>query len=199
MLKIKNTLVSDQILEEEFVCNLSQCKGACCVEGDAGAPLEKNEVTLLKEEYSRVAPYLRPEGREAIKNQGTSVVDSFDGEPVTPLVNGAECAYAVFDHKGVASCGIEKAYNNGATAFQKPISCHLYPIRIQKYPTYQALNYHEWEICSPACTLGKSLQLPVYRFTKDALLRQYGPEWYAELELAALEYQKAKNPGHHEN
>ena len=198
MLKIKNTLVADSVLEEDFVCNLSQCKGACCVEGDAGAPLEKAEKAILKAEYENVAPYLRPEGRKAIANQGTSVVDSLDGEPVTPLVNEEECAYAIFDDKGIASCGIEKAWSAGATPFRKPISCHLYPIRIQEYPTHHALNYHQWDICSPACTLGKSLKVPVYKFTKDALLRKYGEDWYAELECAAREYQKAKSQRHRE-
>jgi len=185
MLWIENTLISEDILEEHFVCDLQQCKGACCVEGDAGAPIEAEEVHLLEKEAKNIAPFLREEGRQAIAEQGSSVIDSLDGEPVTPLVAGAECAYAVFDATGKAACGIEKAWQAGATTFRKPISCHLYPVRLGKAVDMVTLNYHRWEICSPACSLGQELKVPVFRFTKDALLRKFGAAWYQQLELAA--------------
>ncbi len=191
MISIGKTLVSEDLLEKQFVCDLTQCKGACCVEGDAGAPLEQEEVAILAEEYPKIKDYLRPEGIAAIEAQGTHVIDESDGEPVTPLVNGAECAYVVFDEKGTTLCGIEKAWKEGKTDFRKPVSCHLYPIRIQQYSTFEAVNYHKWQICAPACSLGAELKVPVYRFTKDALIRKYGSAWYGELEQAAEIWEKS--------
>jgi hypothetical protein len=185
MIAVGNCLVSREVLEEEFVCNLSACKGACCVEGDAGAPLAAEEVNILQREYPKIKEYLRLEGQEAIEAQGTSVIDASDEEPVTPLVEGKECAYVIFDDKGMTKCGIEKAWENGATSFRKPISCHLYPIRIHTYDDFDAVNYHQWHICSAACELGKNLKVPVYRFASDALIRKYGPDWYVELEEVA--------------
>lgn len=185
MIAIGDALISEDILEKAFVCDLTKCKGACCVEGDAGAPLEEQEVEILKDIYEDVKPFLRPEGVQAIEQLGTAVRDPEDGEWVTPLVNNAECAYVIFDDKGVTKCGIEKAWEQGAVAWRKPVSCHLYPIRIDTYPSYDAVNYHKWEICSPACTLGAELKVPVYKFTKDALIRKYGPVWYNELEEVA--------------
>lgn len=186
MIVIRNTIVSEDLLEEEFVCDLSKCRGACCVEGDAGAPLENSEVETLESIYEDVKPFLRGEGARAVEKQGKAVIDPNDGEWVTPLVNGAECAYVIFEN-GVTKCGIEKAWENGKTDFRKPISCHLYPIRITPYPSYDAVNYHKWSICAPACDLGKELKVPVYKFTKDSLIRKYGPDWYAELEEAYAE------------
>lgn len=185
MIAVGEALISEDLLEKEFVCNLSACKGACCVEGDSGAPLEAEEVKILAEEYPKIEPFLRPEGQRAIAAQGTSVIDEWDGEAVTPLVNGVECAYVTFDNKGTALCGIEQAWKEGATTFRKPVSCHLYPIRIQKYQGFEAVNYHKWNICSPACSLGQELKVPVYQFTKEALIRKYGADWYQELEKVA--------------
>ncbi len=185
MFMINDTLVSEDILEKQFVCDLSRCKGACCVEGDAGAPLSVEEAGILQEEYQNFKPYLRKEGIKAVEEQGTSVTDPHDGEDVTPLVNGAECAYVIFDENGISKCGIEKAWEEGGTTFRKPVSCHLYPVRVNKYVTYEAVNYHKWEICSPACELGEQLKVPVYRFLKEALIRKYGPEWYHELDEVA--------------
>lgn len=185
MIAVGEALISEDLLEKEFVCNLSACKGACCVEGDSGAPLEAEEVKILAEEYPKIEPFLRPEGQRAIAAQGTSVIDEWDGEAVTPLVNDAECAYVTFDDKGTALCGIEQAWKKGATTFRKPVSCHLYPIRIQKYQGFEAVNYHKWNICSPACSLGQELKVPVYQFTKEALIRKYGADWYQELEKVA--------------
>lgn len=192
-IQIKNTVVSSEVFEEAFVCDLSKCKGACCVEGDAGAPLEEDEVIILEQEYSTIKPYLRKEGIEAIEQQGTSVLDERDGEPVTPLVQGKECAYVVFDDKGTTLCGIEKAWKEGATSFRKPISCHLYPIRTTKYRSFEAVNYHRWEICSPACSLGKELKVPVFKFLKDALIRKYGQEWFDEAEDVAKLWKEQRN------
>ncbi len=190
MISIGDTLISEDILEKQFVCDLSACKGACCVEGDAGAPLEAEEVKILADEYEKVKSFLRPEGIKAIEEQGTHVIDELDGEPVTPLVNDAECAYVVFDENGTTLCGIEKAWKEGKTHFRKPVSCHLYPIRVQKYSSFEAVNYHKWKICAAACTLGESLKVPVYKFTKDALIRKYGSEWYSDLEKAADHFSK---------
>jgi hypothetical protein len=182
------TVISQDLFEEQFVCDLKKCKGACCVEGDAGAPLDLQEVKILKEEYNHIKPFLRKEGIEAIEKQGTAIIDDYDGEFVTPLVNEKECAYVVFDDKGTTLCGIEIAWKEGKTSFRKPVSCHLYPIRIQSYPSFDAINYHKWEICSPACSLGKELKVPVYKFAKDSLIRKYGEDWYSELELIAEEW-----------
>ena len=184
MFQIGKTIVSEDILTEEFVCNLSACKGACCVEGDAGAPLEEEEVQILKDIYPKVLPYLRPEGIAAIEAQGTSVIGE-DGDFETPLKNGADCAYVTFDDRGTALCGIEQAYRNGDIDWKKPVSCHLYPVRVQGYSEFAAVNYHEWHICDDACSLGKELQVPIYKFTREALIRKFGEDWYQELEKVA--------------
>lgn len=187
MIEVGKTIVSRSVFQKEFVCNLSACKGECCIAGDAGAPLEDQEKQILEEVYDKVKPYLRPEGVEAIEQQGTSVFDQKDNEYETPLINNAECAYVIFGDDGMALCGIEKAYNDGLIDWPKPISCHLYPIRIKSYREFDAINYDEWDICSEACTLGKELSVPVYRFLKEPLIRKYGPDWYNDLvEIAAL-------------
>lgn len=190
MIQIGRTLISEELFTEAFQCDLEACKGACCVEGDAGAPLELEEADLLEQEYAAIAPYLIEEGRKAIEVQGWSVIDD-DGDLGTPLVNGGACAYAVFED-GKALCGIEQAWKAGATAFRKPVSCHLYPVRIQSYQSFDAINYHRWNICSPACALGRALQQPVFVFLKDALIRRFGTEWYAELEEVYQLYRENK-------
>lgn len=190
MIQIDDKLISEDIFAKEFVCNLSKCKGACCVEGDIGAPLEIEEKKILDDIFDKVKPYLRPEGVKAIEEQGTAVIDPQDGEWVTPMVDGMECAYVIFDEKGITKCGIEKAYEDGAVEWQKPISCHLYPIRVQEYSTFTALNYHVWPICSDACDLGKELQVPIYKFLKTPITRAYGEEFYSTLSEAADEWYK---------
>ncbi|WP_018675882.1 DUF3109 family protein [Riemerella columbina] len=190
MIQIEDKLISEDIFNEEFVCNLSRCKGACCIEGDAGAPLDKEETDILEEIYPKIKPFLRPEGVKAIESQGTSVED-FDGDLVTPLIDNRDCAYVIFDENGITKCGIEKAYEAGTIDWQKPISCHLYPIRITEYPSFTAFNYHEWTICSDACQLGKELKVPVYQFLKTPLIRKYGETFYTTLSEAAEEYHKA--------
>lgn len=184
MFQIGKTIVSEDIIEKDFVCNLSACKGECCIAGEAGAPLEVEEVQILKEVYQDVKPFLRPEGIAAIEKQGT-FIETDKGALETPLVDGAECAYVTFTDKGIASCGIEDAYNAGTVNFRKPISCHLYPVRVQNYSSFAAVNYHKWPICDAACSLGKELQVPVYKFVKDALIRKFGEEWYAKVDQVA--------------
>ncbi len=180
MIEVGNTIISREIFEEEFVCNISKCKGQCCIDGDAGAPLEDEEAEILAAIFPKVRPFLHEKGIEAIENQGTSVIDSFDGEKVTPLIDNEECAYVVFDENRIAKCGIEIAYEEGAVDFIKPISCHLYPIRTKKYRDFEALNYDRWPICSDACILGKELKITVLDFLEIPLKRKYGEKWYAE-------------------
>lgn len=180
MIELGNVILSDDIKEKFFVCNLEKCKGACCVEGDLGAPLENDELIKLVEVYEHVEPYLSEEGKKAIQEQGKYVLDE-DDEYSTPTIEGKECAYAIYDDRGILKCGIEQAYLDGKIGFKKPISCHLYPIRAKKYDQFEALNYDRWSICSPACSLGEELQVPVYKFLKDALIRKYGEQWYSDL------------------
>ena len=187
MFQLGKTIVSEDLIEKEFVCNLGACKGECCVSGEAGAPVTEEEVQILKEIYPKVKPFLRPEGVAVIEAVGTHVLSKRD-ELETPLVNGAECAYVAFKENGTASCGIEDAYNAGEVSFKKPISCHLYPVRVQDYSEFAAVNYHKWPICNDACTLGKALKVPVYKFVKEALIRKFGKHWYAELEKVAAKH-----------
>jgi len=181
MIAIKTTLVSEDLLQKQFVCDLTRCKGACCVEGESGAPLEMDELHEMEKVYPVVRDMLPAKGRKAIEEQGLYLIDG-DGDWVTPLVGeNQECAYTIFEN-GVAKCSIEKAYHEGKTDFRKPVSCHLYPVRITKYKNYDAVNYEHWETCTPACKLGASLKVPVYKFLKESLTRKYGQEWYEELE-----------------
>lgn len=188
MFQLNKTIISEEILEKEFVCNLSACKGACCVDGDAGAPLTQEETQILVDIYPKVKPFLRPEGIQAIEEQGAFVIGT-DGEYETTLIEGKDCAYVIFDGQ-TALCGIEQAYNEGIVDWKKPVSCHLYPIRVKEYTDFAAVNYHKWHICSDACALGKELQVPVYKFVKEALIRKFGEQWYQELEKVAEEMKK---------
>ena len=187
MLQIGKTLVSEDLLDRDFVCNITQCKGACCVEGEAGAPLEKKELQILEDNYEAITPYLNEAGKSAIKEQG-KYIEAFPDEWETPLVNGKECAYAVFTDNGTAQCGIENAQKDGKLDWKKPISCHLYPIRIQEFSEFTAINYHHWQICETACSLGAQLKVPVYKFVKDALIRKFGEPWYNELDRVAQKH-----------
>ena len=190
MFQLDKTIVSEEILEKEFICNLSACKGACCVNGDAGAPLEKEELNELEEILPVLKKYLRKEGLEAIEKQGAYTTNDL-GEHETTLINGEDCAYVIYDEKNVALCGIEEAYNQGEIKFKKPVSCHLYPIRIKQYSEFAAVNYDKWEICDDACSLGKELGVPVYKFVKQALERKFGAEWFAELDKIAKEREQS--------
>ena len=191
MIQIDDTLISKEIISEEFVCNISRCKGQCCVSGSAGAPLEKEEIKILEKLYSKISPFLSTKGRIAIQEQGNYVIGA-DGDLETPLIENKECAYTVFDKNGNAQCGIEKAYNRGAIDWKKPISCHLYPIRVKNYPTFTAVNYHEWSVCDSACSLGAELKVPVYKFVKKALIRKFGKKWFKKLSLFAKESKNKK-------
>jgi hypothetical protein len=186
MFQLGKTIVSEEIFEKEFVCNLSACKGACCIDGDAGAPLTEEETKILAEIYPKIKPFLRKEGIKAIEEQGTHITSEF-GELETPLINNADCAYVIFDGK-IALCGIEQAYNQGIIDWKKPVSCHLYPIRVKDFTEFAAVNYDKWDICDDACSLGKELGVPVYKFVKEALIRRFGENWYMELEKVAAEY-----------
>lgn len=184
MIEVQHTLVHEDVIGENFVCNLTKCKGACCVEGDAGAPLDRNELAVLEEIYPLVRPYMTEKGIQTIEESGTWVKDA-DGDYTTPCVDGnKECAYVTFQN-GITKCAIEQAYEDGKIAWKKPISCHLYPIRITKYPEFDALYYDRWSICKSACSFGRELKVSVYEFLQEPLIRKYGEEWYAELEEAA--------------
>ena len=190
MIEIEKTLVSEEIFEEHFACDLTACKGACCVLGDSGAPLDESELDILDEIYDEVKPFLTEAGIRSLEAQGTFVMEQ-DGSFSTPLIEGKECAYTVFDDKGIALCGIEKAWRAGKVGWKKPLSCELYPIRIAKLYEHEAVNYHRWHICQPACDCGAKLKLPVYRFLKEPLIRKFGAEYFTMLE-AAEAYVKGK-------
>ena len=183
LVEIQDKIVSTEVFEKKFVCDLSRCKGACCVEGDAGAPLTDEEAETLKTELEIYKPYMRQEGIDAIESNGTSY--EFMDEKLTTLVNDKECAYAFFEEDGTAKCAIEKAHSEGKTEFKKPVSCHLYPIRVKQFKEVTALNYDVWDICSPACDLGQQLQVPVFKFLKEPLIRAFGEPFYNELETVS--------------
>lgn len=180
MIELANVLITDDVIKEEFVCNIKKCKGACCVEGDLGAPLQKEELEIFEKNYDKVKPYLTEEGKAAIEEQGLYIKD-WEDDWSTPVLSGGECAYATYDENKTLQCGIELAHNDGKTDYLKPISCHLYPVRISKLRNYEALNYDRWSICADACTLGKELKVPVYKFLKAPLIRKYGDSWYKDL------------------
>lgn len=192
MLLIGQVIITEPVLRERFACELSACKGACCIEGEGGAPLTAQECETLAAELPNIEPHLTPEGRTVLAHTGPWVDEgpSPDGsrELATPLQghHGA-CAYMV-RKGGIAFCGIEHAFQAGATSFHKPLSCHLYPIRVQEQGPYHVLHYHEWEICSPACAKGQRKGIPVYKFVKAGLIRAYGQAWYDELEKLAAAY-----------
>ncbi len=189
IIEVGDKLVSDEIFEKEFVCNLGACKGACCVEGDDGAPLTLEEVDLLEEHIDTIKPYMTPEGTAAVAKNGVFYMDS-ENEPVTALVKGAECVFVFRDTDGITKCAIEQAYRDEKTTFNKPISCHLYPIRVKKFKSFTSLNYDRWPICKDACTLGEELGVPVYKFLKEPLIRAYGVPFFQDLERVAEELKK---------
>ena len=189
MIQIQDVIVSLDIFREKFLCDLDACKGECCVEGDAGAPVELDEVARLEEVLPVVWDDLSPAAREVIDRQGVVYPDR-DGELVTSIINGKDCVFTCYDERGCCCCAIEKAYREGKTNFYKPISCHLYPIRVGHYGPYKALNYHRWSVCRAAVLLGEKEDVPVYKFLKEPLTRKFGEAWYAELETAADELKK---------
>jgi hypothetical protein len=191
MLQIDDTIISLELLDENFICDLENCKGNCCIEGDDGAPLENSEVQILENIIPIIWDDLTEKSKEVIRNQGVSYIDD-DGEPVTSIVNGAECVFTYTDDSGICKCAIEKAYRAGKTDFYKPISCHLYPIRLQQYTDYTAVNYHRWKVCNCARKLGGKLGMPVYKFLKEPLIRKFGVEWFEQLEIADAELKNRK-------
>ncbi|MEI6815505.1 MAG: DUF3109 family protein [Bacteroidota bacterium] len=185
MIAIEDTLVSEDLLERKFVCDLNKCKGECCIAGDVGAPLDADELPVLTKIYNKVKPYMSSRGIKEVEKHGLYILDGGD-EYSTPLVQGKECAYVYFENE-IAFCAIEKAYKEGKIDFKKPISCHLYPVRITKHKGYEAVNYDKWDICNPACKNGKKLGVPVYVFLQESLTRKYGEGWYKQLTLVAAE------------
>ena len=186
MIQIDDKIVSQDLFEVLFVCDYDTCKGECCVEGDSGAPLEPGEAEELRRCLPEVRHLLSPAALEVIEEQGVSYFDE-DGDEVTSIVRGRDCVFTTYDEQGRCACALEKVYNEGKTTFIKPISCQLYPVRLTKYPSFTAVNYHKWSICKCALKLGRKLQVPVYQFLRAPLIRAFGEEFYSQLEeVAAL-------------
>ncbi len=184
MVQVDDKVISLDIFEKKFICDLHACHGECCVAGESGAPLEDDETLILEQIYETVKPYLAAEAVAEIEKNGKWVIDA-DGDKVTPIIGDEECVYAIQGEDGIWKCAIEQAYNDGKVSFKKPISCHLYPIRVTKYRSFEALNYHQWFVCEPARVLGAKAGVPVYKFLKDPIIRKYGEPFYAELENIA--------------
>lgn len=190
MIVIDKILISDEIIEAQFVCDLNKCKGGCCEDGDSGAPLSTEELDEVKKAFEQIKPFLTPEGLKELERTGLYRYDREFGW-VTPTINGQICAYGYRDKNGVIKCAFEEAYNQKLISWKKPISCHLYPIRTKqsKYNDYEMMNYEPREtLCSPACELGKKLKVPVFQFLKESITRKYGSSFYTALEKIALEY-----------
>lgn len=183
MLEIGRTIVSLDILEKQFLCDLLKCKGACCVEGDSGAPVTPDEAIAIEIAYPEIETYLDETHKQEIRKRGYAVFDH-EGDLVTPLINNRQCTYT-YEEKGILKCGIEKAFLDGKINFRKPVSCHLFPIRITEYKHFDAVNYQKIDICKPGRECGKSANLPLYQFLKEPLIRKYGEKWYEQLEYAA--------------
>lgn len=192
MFQIGETIVSLDIITENFLCDLTACKGECCIEGDSGAPIEDIEVDILNEILPAVWDDLSIKAQKVINEQGVVYKDR-DGDMVTSIVDNKDCVFTYYDGAHTCKCAIEKAYKEGKIDFYKPISCHLYPVRLEKYKDFIAINYHRWKICKAAVALGKAEGLKIYRFLKEPLIRCFGEEWYDELCLVAEEYNKQKN------
>lgn len=183
MIQIDDKILSLDILQKHFCCDLEECHGACCVHGDSGAPLSQDEVLILEDIFDSIKRYMKPAGIKAVKEQGVAVVDS-DGDIVTPLIDGKECAYCI-EENGISLCAIEKAWLNKKVDFRKPISCHLYPIRVKNYTSFIGLNYDQWVVCEPARKLGQKENIPVYKCLKDSITRAYGEDFYLQIEEVA--------------
>ena len=192
MVQIDDVVVSLDVFREKFICNLDACKGQCCIEGDAGAPLEEEEVAEVEKVLPGIWDQLSPQAREIIDRQGVCYTDQ-DGDLVTSIVNGKDCVFTCYDEKGCCYCAIEKAYRDGKVDFYKPVSCHLYPIRVGNYGPYKAVNYHRWDVCKAAVILGQKENVPVYKFLKEPLIRKFGEAWYNEMESVAEELRKSNH------
>jgi hypothetical protein len=186
MIQIRDTILSDDIFEAHFICDICRCKGQCCVEGDSGAPLEQEEYEQIKSILPEIWDELSPAAQQLINDTDIAYED-YDGELVTSIIKGRECVFTCFDADGICKCVIDKACREGRISVQKPVSCHLYPIRVQKYKDFTAVNYHRWSVCRSAEKLGRKENLPLYRFLREPLIRKFGEEWYGEvLEAAKL-------------
>ena len=184
MIQIEDTIVSLDVIERRFMCDLSQCRGACCIEGESGAPLEEGEAEQLRLALPEVWDELKEDAREVIRQQGVSYLDA-DGDEVTSIVNGRDCVFTRYAPDGTCHCALEQAFREGCTTFMKPISCRLYPVRVTQYRRFRAVNLHRWEVCRPAEILGERLGIPAYRFLREPLISKFGAEWYTALEAAA--------------
>ena len=191
MFQIDDTLVSLDVVERCFLCDLSHCKGQCCVEGDSGAPLEEEALPKLQAVLPLIWGDVWPAAQAMIQKRGVAYVDE-EGDLVTSIVHGKDCVFTCYDADGVCKCAIEKAYREGKSDFYKPISCHLYPIRITQYRDFKAVNYHRWAVCKAAELLGEREKVPVYRFLKEPLIRKFGQEWYEALDECAQEWEKQR-------
>lgn len=191
---IDDTLLSTEIFDRRFCCDLKACKGACCVEGESGAPLAPEEIAEVEAAFDVIKDRLKPDSLAVIEREGLHVVDG-DGDAVTPIVDGRECVYATFEEDGTAKCAFEQAHLEGKLAWRKPISCHLYPIRLTPLKDLTALNYHQWPICDAAVSCGAGLDLSILRFCKDALVRRFGQNWYDAACEAEAQWNEAKRNG----
>ncbi len=191
MIIIDDTLISEEILDNKFVCDLAACKGACCEEGDIGAPLEIEEIDAIEANLKAIRPFMSEAGLMLLEAEG--FYEAAPGEElVTTTIEGKACVFAIQDESKTWKCAIELAHKAGKSDFLKPISCHLYPIRIEKLKNYEGLNYDRWDICAPACACGDRLEVPVYKFLKGPLIRKYGADWFDALEAVAAELKKNK-------
>lgn len=189
LIEVHDKIVSTQIFERKFVCDLTACKGACCVHGDAGAPLTMEEASILEDDLDKIIPFMREEGIAEVRKTGVFYIDQ-ENDIATTLVDAQECAFVYFDDAGITKCAIEKANKEGKTEFKKPISCHLYPIRVKEFKDFTALNYNEWNICEPACACGEKLDVPVFRFLKEPIIRAFGEKFFDELVIVDEELSK---------
>ena len=187
MIEIEDKIISDDLFLKQFVCDLQKCKGACCIEGDSGAPLTNQEAGLIEDNFSTIEPHMRKDGLNAVAKNGVFYIDQ-DGDQVTTLVKGKECAFVFFDKNNIAKCAIEAAYRKGEINFNKPVSCHLYPIRVKNYEKFQAINVDKWHVCKPACSCGEQLNIPVFKFLKKAIERMWGEDFYKDLEIVNQQY-----------
>ena len=192
MIEINDTIISLDLIERYFCCDLKHCKGECCIEGDAGAPLEKEEFNLLRKTLPEVWNDLSPEAQAVINKQGVGYIDR-ENDIVTSIVNGKDCVFTCYDQDGTCKCAIEKAYYEGRISFMKPVSCHLYPVRVKRYRDYQAVNYHRWNVCRAAEIMGEQKHILLYKFLREPLIRKFGEEWFNALDACAEEYAKRHN------
>ena len=187
MVEIEDKIISDELFEKKFVCDLQKCKGGCCVEGDSGAPLNSNEIKEIAKNLSIIKSEMSTKGLNAIKNNDFHYVDS-DGDKVTKLVDGKECVFVVFDKNNIAKCSIESAFRKNKINFNKPISCHLYPVRVKKYDSFTAINVDSWHVCKPACECGTELNVPLFKFLKDAIVRSWDLDFFHHLDSVYNEF-----------